>query len=117
MKVVIYDFDDYEAIFIDGDRKHWYHALSSKAFFKLLQSKSPDTRLGDVEIKTIAVDVDQYRSHFENDSRWDESLPIDLQSFHEMHQSIVSADLEKHCLLYTSPSPRDGLLSRMPSSA
>ena len=25
--------------------------------------------------------------------------------------------LVKHCLLYTSPSPRDGLLSRMPSSA
>ena len=29
-----------------------------------------------------------------------------------------SADLlNKTCLLYTSPSPRDGLLSRMPSSA
>ena len=29
------------------------------------------------------------------------------------------SDLEQHvnCLLYTSPSPRDGLLSRMPSSA
>ena len=26
-------------------------------------------------------------------------------------------DLLVHCLLYTSPSPRDGLLSRMPSSA
>ena len=26
-------------------------------------------------------------------------------------------DLEEACLLYTSPSPRDGLLSRMPSSA
>ena len=26
-------------------------------------------------------------------------------------------DQMKHCLLYTSPSPRDGLLSRMPSSA
>ena len=25
--------------------------------------------------------------------------------------------LSKDCLLYTSPSPRDGLLSRMPSSA
>ena len=25
--------------------------------------------------------------------------------------------LSKRCLLYTSPSPRDGLLSRMPSSA
>ena len=31
----------------------------------------------------------------------------------------ISAGLEyiKNCLLYTSPSPRDGLLSRMPSSA
>ena len=26
-------------------------------------------------------------------------------------------DVDKGCLLYTSPSPRDGLLSRMPSSA
>ena len=26
-------------------------------------------------------------------------------------------NITKDCLLYTSPSPRDGLLSRMPSSA
>ena len=30
---------------------------------------------------------------------------------------IEKAKLAKLCLLYTSPSPRDGLLSRMPSSA
>ena len=30
---------------------------------------------------------------------------------------IVSHKLDSTCLLYTSPSPRDGLLSRMPSSA
>ena len=29
----------------------------------------------------------------------------------------VAALVSKACLLYTSPSPRDGLLSRMPSSA
>ena len=29
----------------------------------------------------------------------------------------LSDDLRLRCLLYTSPSPRDGLLSRMPSSA
>ena len=29
----------------------------------------------------------------------------------------VASSLPKPCLLYTSPSPRDGLLSRMPSSA
>src|SRR5665647_3007003 len=30
---------------------------------------------------------------------------------------ILSAGFLMMCLLYTSPSPRDGLLSRMPSSA
>ena len=29
----------------------------------------------------------------------------------------AAVELSKICLLYTSPSPRDGLLSRMPSSA
>ena len=29
----------------------------------------------------------------------------------------AAVELAKDCLLYTSPSPRDGLLSRMPSSA
>ena len=32
-------------------------------------------------------------------------------------QPIQAFGREKACLLYTSPSPRDGLLSRMPSSA
>ena len=31
--------------------------------------------------------------------------------------TLAYPDLIRRCLLYTSPSPRDGLLSRMPSSA
>ena len=31
--------------------------------------------------------------------------------------ALMGTDHSKVCLLYTSPSPRDGLLSRMPSSA
>ena len=30
---------------------------------------------------------------------------------------VIWINGDKGCLLYTSPSPRDGLLSRMPSSA
>ena len=30
---------------------------------------------------------------------------------------LINGDRVSICLLYTSPSPRDGLLSRMPSSA
>ena len=32
-------------------------------------------------------------------------------------QAVQYQEGRKGCLLYTSPSPRDGLLSRMPSSA
>ena len=32
-------------------------------------------------------------------------------------RQATSEELDATCLLYTSPSPRDGLLSRMPSSA
>ena len=35
----------------------------------------------------------------------------------KMERDEVRVLLEDICLLYTSPSPRDGLLSRMPSSA
>ena len=34
-----------------------------------------------------------------------------------MSDSGILYRLDTSCLLYTSPSPRDGLLSRMPSSA
>ena len=39
-----------------------------------------------------------------------------LDNFIENYAAIA-APLYQLCLLYTSPSPRDGLLSRMPSSA
>ena len=37
--------------------------------------------------------------------------------FGDKYRIMVVIPESKDCLLYTSPSPRDGLLSRMPSSA
>ena len=42
-------------------------------------------------------------------------LPVKLDINSETGDVIIT--LKEGCLLYTSPSPRDGLLSRMPSSA
>ena len=39
------------------------------------------------------------------------------RKFYEEGVEAIAEYLDKDCLLYTSPSPRDGLLSRMPSSA
>ena len=49
----------------------------------------------------------------------DESTTIKNHSAARTKNIIKIAELAKYrrCLLYTSPSPRDGLLSRMPSSA
>ena len=40
---------------------------------------------------------------------------IILRPYGQAIWELIQKDLD--CLLYTSPSPRDGLLSRMPSSA
>ena len=42
---------------------------------------------------------------------------LDTANGPELRFGALDADLSGPCLLYTSPSPRDGLLSRMPSSA
>ena len=43
--------------------------------------------------------------------------PIYYKLDMDIASAMMSINAVKGCLLYTSPSPRDGLLSRMPSSA
>ena len=47
-------------------------------------------------------------------------MPIllsDIELRGEVKKDLIPLSSDNICLLYTSPSPRDGLLSRMPSSA
>ena len=47
-----------------------------------------------------------------------QQMPIPKAEFEGLADKGLNIDkARKCCLLYTSPSPRDGLLSRMPSSA
>ena len=45
------------------------------------------------------------------------ATPGEWRAWFANHTQSTYVPLIRHCLLYTSPSPRDGLLSRMPSSA
>ena len=69
---------------------------------------------------TVVVDADA-RLHADDDKmtacpRNGTLLIANIDS--ELKSTSTTAQLvSKYCLLYTSPSPRDGLLSRMPSSA
>ena len=46
-----------------------------------------------------------------------ETLKLDHLIWEQASDGNMFPHLYSSCLLYTSPSPRDGLLSRMPSSA
>ena len=71
-----------------------------------------DSRTSDpaVDIAKVTLNASWY---------WDsvQSLSVKVPNgFQPGHRLTVYFDING-CLLYTSPSPRDGLLSRMPSSA
>ena len=47
-----------------------------------------------------------------------EKWPALLKNWHDKPEEVIMPEGESiNCLLYTSPSPRDATLSRMPSSA
>ena len=48
---------------------------------------------------------------------WDDLNAQDVDSVYCLGDLVGYGPFPNDCLLYTSPSPRDGLLSRMPSSA
>ena len=64
------------------------------------------------------LDDDSLRRLSSNPLRILDSKNKDLESLISKAPKMIDyLDDESLCLLYTSPSPRDGLLSRMPSSA
>ena len=63
----------------------------------------------------LGVSKDDIKSHNKFINKFD--LPFLLLSDESTEMISAYGAWVKNCLLYTSPSPRDGLLSRMPSSA
>ena len=60
--------------------------------------------------------------HFEWADHWHDFVPVEETEAHIVLRkrspvTVAQPPMVWVCLLYTSPSPRDGLLSRMPSSA
>ena len=62
----------------------------------------------------ISYNSDEFSPRHNSISSEDQRAMLDKIGVESLDKLI---DLTIPCLLYTSPSPRDGLLSRMPSSA
>src|SRR5665647_229515 len=107
-----------------------------KCVFKI--AAKPNVSLEDLELELIDFGVDELvedeegivlygefqsysliqkyleENRFEIFSAEFERIPNDMKELNEEQKAQVMKLLDKICLLYTSPSPRDGLLSRMP---
>ena len=68
-----------------------------------------DTNIGIVEIGALSVTRD--------DSSEIYKIGFSIYDAFNPNSTLIPWNRSNGCLLYTSPSPRDGLLSRMPSSA
>ena len=78
---------------------------------------NPRTAVG-VDVATASLDLwatESKARKVELTGRFD--LPYGAHQLMRFDLHLGAADKPIICLLYTSPSPRDGLLSRMPSSA
>ena len=82
-----------------------YH--KQKMFLDVINSALEDRAVEGKLQNTILVHADEIVGDY---------FDMDKEAL-KMNKDAVIADMKKSCLLYTSPSPRDGLLSRMPSSA
>ena len=75
-----------------------------------------ETKLYDV-LSSISVSEEEFAKYAVEFSPEEiKELDLEIPDIKEKKKAYDEAKI-KHCLLYTSPSPRDATLSRMPSSA
>ena len=119
---------DEEVIFKEVNGKLWYikYVLENSDTFIEIATTRPETMLGDV-----AIAVNPSDKRFKDLVGTNAILPIVGRKIPIIADEMVDPEFgtgcvkitpahdpnDYNCLLYTSPSPRDGLLSRMPSSA
>ena len=105
----------FDADFLDKDYSQFYlDKLTADAQLTEL-AKGVDAKI--VNLRTGELLIYTHQCLIPLNSRSSVPKNITLGSADVLTGSTFNRDHWKVCLLYTSPSPRDGLLSRMPSSA
>ena len=121
--------NDIEALFTSnetnigtGDRKYFIvdrtKIISSRLHYEIQaqQSSQAVDEMACEDPYVYAYEINQENQPVSTISFYANDLSFfEKDSLSDLPGAVVDGDT--YCLLYTSPSPRDGLLSRMPSSA
>ena len=108
-----------DVVFEQGDVPDIYNALTVDRGDDNTLVLEVAQHLGDSAVRTVAMDSTDglVRGTEVTDSGSPISVPVGPETLGRLFDVLGNTIDNKGCLLYTSPSPRDGLLSRMPSSA
>ena len=109
-----------------GEGPLWHPIRKSLIWFDIIEKQLLERKVGAIEARKVNFDNHVSAAGWINEnellmasSRDLVKLDIDSGDFKKISDLEGNNNLTRSndCLLYTSPSPRDGLLSRMPSSA
>ena len=88
----------------------------TKLAFKIVAKSLFTTSVSEEELMTLANNIQELQEYIVRRIRQPYLIPWFHLSGKHKKQFEISEE-SRNCLLYTSPSPRDATLSRMPSSA
>ena len=101
----------------------YFYAGDSKEEFKDKAAKKKENKKKKAKGVEGSTDVPNFPQDQVSEEAWqrkegkNKSGGLNEKGRKSYERANPGSDLKRPCLLYTSPSPRDGLLSRMPSSA
>ena len=95
----------------------WLAVRPPKNSFSWLPSNALRLVEGEHLAEVVQAKIPARIGSFLSDHRNVAQVQLDPGAMVEVLAIVKDGDNRWYCLLYTSPSPRDGLLSRMPSSA
>ena len=123
----VFSLNDLNKISEDGVRfqSHLdgsYHLFTPEKVMEIEHGLGADIIMAFDECTPYPCDRDYAQQSMQRTLRWAERCvgrhqDLATERTHRPPQALFGIVQGSTCLLYTSPSPRDGLLSRMPSSA
>ena len=100
---------------------NYHHFVNMTSGFTSVTNNFIKTLLSDTKVflENDKIQMTRYDNFFEVGfkRKWDKDVFHYLDAIANNDTNEQKRGMSHSCLLYTSPSPRDGLLSRMPSSA
>ena len=100
-----------------SDEMHEENALKMKERNRYLWIKMMNILKLKSELKSINIKIDETKKRLLGYCQQQQRRQQQQQQQQYKSDSDIESMADSSCLLYTSPSPRDATLSRMPSSA